>query len=389
MADDHERYWHANGDDGDYGDYPDQDDPAAYEPDDYNYDYQADVVPAENAPASQFQAEDDGVFKRRTFDSGSLEADGDVTPIVTPASITGPSRMGRSVSAASALNIPLQQRPRAAKPPEPEAPSVPRMRPAVRRRKPSGNGPPTWWVTLRTLTIVLIAAVGVSTVFSLWIQPDFLSDEFVAGLNRVQATQRVINILPSPLPTEQRQIRIGVIAGHSGPPAGVDAGVDPGAVCPDGLTELEINEAVARQVVATLRQMEYEVDLLKEFDDRLIGYQADVLLSIHANDCQDYGVGGTGYNAASASARQTTAGADERFLDCLIKEYGAATQLPFHGEVTVDMSQYHTFGEVSLDTPVAIIELGFMLNDRDFLVSKRPLLAQGIVDGILCFLQPD
>ncbi|MCD4685645.1 MAG: N-acetylmuramoyl-L-alanine amidase, partial [Anaerolineae bacterium] len=385
MADDHEQYWH---DDDESADHADHGATEAYAADAYDYDYDPDAAPAADDQPPDTSTSDDSVFERRTFDSGTLEADDDVTPIVTRPPAGGPTRMGRSVSTASALNLPLQ-RPHpaeaAAPPAPPTGPSMPRARPTAHH---PGN-PRTWWVTLRTLIIVLIAAVGVSTVFSLWIQPDFLSDEFVAGLNQVQATQRVINIQPSPLPTEQRQVRIGIIAGHSGPPAGVDSGVDPGAVCPDGLTELEINEAVSREVVASLRRLEYEVDLLQEFDDRLIGYQADILLSIHANDCQDYGVGGTGYNAASAFSRQSTAGADERLLACLISQYGQATGLPFHEGVTEDMTGYHTFGEVSLDTPTAILELGFMLNDREMLISQRPLLAQGIVNSILCFLQPD
>lgn len=347
--------------------------------DDYGYD----DAPA---PAAAAAESDDGVFERRTFDSGTLEAGDDVTPIRTRSPADGPGRMGRSVSTASALNIPLQ-RPRAAAATATAAAPIPRSRPVSRRPRLSGAA--TWWIALRTMVVVMIAAVGVSTVFSLWIQPDFLSDEFIAGLNQVQATQRVLNIQPSPLPTEQRQVRIGIIAGHSGPPAGVDSGVDPGAVCPDGLTELEINEGVAREVVASLRRLEYEVDLLQEFDDRLNGYQADVLLSIHSNDCQDYGVGGTGFNAASAFSRQSTAGADELLLNCLVTQYSQTTGLPRHEGVTEDMTNYHTFGEVSLDTPTAIIELGFMLNDRDLLISERPLLAQGIVNGILCFLRPE
>jgi N-acetylmuramoyl-L-alanine amidase len=394
MTDDHNPYWN---DDDDYDTYDDagdtddyavgDDDAVLYDDTPLDVDNEVDDVP----DAAPVKAADDGVFQRRTFDSGTLEAGDDVTPIVTrnPAS-DGAARMGRSVSTASALNVPLQ-RPRAtagaATVAAAAAPPVTRRR--LRPARPALSGPRTWWVTLRTIFVVLIAAVGVSTVFSLWIQPDFLSDEFVAGLNQVQATQGAISFQPSPLPTEQRQIRIGIIAGHSGPPDGVESGVDPGAVCPDGLTELEINEGVAREVVASLRRQEYEVDLLQEFDDRLEGYQGDVLLSVHTNDCQDYGFGGTGFNAVSAFSRQSTAGADELFLNCLIDQYGQTTGLPRHEGVTDDMTNYHTFGEVSGDTPTAIIEIGFMRADRDILTSQRPLLAQGIVNGILCFLRPE
>jgi N-acetylmuramoyl-L-alanine amidase len=312
-------------------------------------------------------------FAVRTFDSGAL------TGAHLLADDRGANREPDATGAKPATQTPAPAMP------------IPLRRAAGQSaREPRSTSPPSaWWVTLRTLLIVGAAAVLVSTLFSLWTRPDFFTDEFRAGLNQVQATQRVINIQPSPLPTETRAVRIGVIAGHSGKPRDDSFDLDPGAVCPDGLTELEINQAVARDVVAALRRLEYEVDLLDEFDEQLIGYQADVLVSIHTNDCQNYGEGGTGFNAASASGRQTTRGEDEYLLACLIDQYSKTTGLPQHFGLTYDMTDYHTFGEVSADTPTAIIELGFMNKDRLMLTTQRTLLAQGIVNGILCFLQPD
>ena len=130
------------------------------------------------------------------------------------------------------------------------------------------------------------------------------------------------------------------------------------------------------------------VDLLTEFDPRLTNYQADVLVSIHTNDCQDYGAAGTGFNAASASARQTTRGKDEKLLACLVSQYAATTAQPQHYGTTYDMTDYHTFDEVAIDTPTAIIEIGFMRNDRAFLTEQQDPIAQGIVNGIRCFLLP-
>ena len=74
--------------------------------------------------------------------------------------------------------------------------------------------------------------------------------------------------------------RVGILAGHHGPEG------DPGAVCPDGLREVDINLAVAERVVAALRAWGHEADLLAEYDERLAGYRADVLLSIHADACE-------------------------------------------------------------------------------------------------------
>jgi hypothetical protein len=53
------------------------------------------------------------------------------------------------------------------------------------------------------------------------------------------------------------------------------------------------------------------------------------------------------------------------------------------------MSEYHTFSEVTVDTPTAIIEIGFMRNDRAMLTGQQDLLAQGIANGIRCLLRPE
>ncbi len=315
--------------------------------------------------------EDEDDFAVWTFDTGALDLP-PRDPSVTAPPGAFPLEPASGSSPAPALSLPLGRR--AAPPPRP----------------PAQSGPASvWWTTVRNVLIVVAAAVLVSTIFSLWTRPNFFSDEFRAGLNKVQATQRVISIQPSPLPTDAHQVRIGIIAGHSGRPQDPSFESDPGAVCPDGLTELSINEAVARQVVTTLSQERYMVDLLTEFDPRLTNYQADVLVSIHTNDCQDYGAAGTGFNAASASARQTTRGKDEKLLACLISQYAATTGLPQHYGLTYDMTEYHTFDEVAIDTPTAIIETGFMGNDRAFLTERQDLIAQGIVNGIRCFLLPD
>jgi N-acetylmuramoyl-L-alanine amidase len=317
-----------------------------------------------------YRGDDD--FEIHVFDSGRLSARPEPPDDEFSAVTIEPQTAGRPTGLA--VSIPLQR---------------PMVRAGARRRRTAPKSARLWLGTLRTLLIVCAAAVLVSTIFSLWTRPTFFTEEFRAGLNQVQATQRVINIQPTPLPTDIHEVRIGIVAGHSGQPQDSSFESDPGAVCDDGLTERQINEAVAREVVTALRRDKYTVDLLTEFDPLLDGYQADVLVSIHTNDCQDYGAAGTGYNAASASARQTTRGQDERLLDCLVSQYGATTGLPRHTGITFDMTEYHTFGEVAVDTPTAIIEIGFMRNDRDFLLGQQTLIAQGIANGIRCFLRPE
>lgn len=171
--------------------------------------------------------------------------------------------------------------------------------------------------------------------------------------------------------------RIGIVAGH--------AGYDPGAVCPDGLTEAEVNMAIARIVVEMLRQQGYQVDLLEEFDARLRGYRADVLVSIHADSCDVPGASGFKVARVTHSAIPE---AEDRLVECLYREYEAATGLPRHpNSITDNMTSYHAFYEIDSYTPGAIIETGFLLEDYAYIVRRPRMVARGIVNGILCFLQ--
>lgn len=256
---------------------------------------------------------------------------------------------------------------------------------------------PSSWIFFKTTVVVLGAALLIATVFSYWTPEDeLLPDNFRSQMQDVSTTAQPVQAFVTPLPTDVPIQRIGIIAGHSGPgPDPALAGIqDPGAVCDDNndgvaeLTELEINEAVARLVVDELLLRGYEVDLLGEWDPRLEGYRASVLVSLHSNDCRNYGLGATGYNVAGAFSRGIERGLDEILVRCLINEYGAATALPRHFGITDDMTSYHNFNEVALDTPTAIIEMGFMFADRQYLINNRAQMARGIVDGILCFLEP-
>jgi N-acetylmuramoyl-L-alanine amidase len=176
-----------------------------------------------------------------------------------------------------------------------------------------------------------------------------------------------------------RQPRVGIVAGHWGN--------DSGALCDDGLTELDVNLTAARRVKALLEARRYRVDLLEEFDPRLSGYAADALVSIHADSCEYINDLATGFKVAR-SAASFVPDTEDRLVECLIERYAAATGLGFHeNSITRDMTGYHTFDEVAPDTPAAIIEIGFLNLDRPLLAGRSDLVASGIADGIVCFIE--
>jgi N-acetylmuramoyl-L-alanine amidase len=238
----------------------------------------------------------------------------------------------------------------------------------------------------RTALVVIFAAGLLATIFTWFTSADYLRREVRTGLEVAMATSA--STLPATsLPTPNWFQRIGIVSGHRGPendPGAVCIGADGQAVHP---TENEINFSVAQIVVRELRAQGYSVDLLDEFDPRLQDYQAAALVSIHSNTCQDWdGEIVSGFLVASAASRAGMGGRDEVLVDCVAQQYGQTTGLERRLGVTIDMTDYHSFREIHPLTPAAIIELGFLQDDRATLTERQPEMAQGIVDGILCFM---
>jgi N-acetylmuramoyl-L-alanine amidase len=237
----------------------------------------------------------------------------------------------------------------------------------------------------RTMFIAVFAAALASTVFTWFTAPEFITPRVASDLQVADATSiaAVAPFTPTPiLVTPNFMQRIGIVSGHRGPEN------DPGAVCDDGLTEAEINFSVAQMVVTELRSRGYTVDLLDEFDPRLEGYQAAALVSIHANDCRDYGEFVSGFLVARAAARPA-GGLDDVLAECIGLQYGRAVTIERRYALTLDMTDYHTFREIHPLTPAAIIELGFLRGDRELLTQRQPEMASGIINGVLCFLNGD
>ncbi len=240
---------------------------------------------------------------------------------------------------------------------------------------------------VRSVILVFAAAGLMATIFTWWTPPRFISadvsQQLSLGLDENNAAAPTV--LPEPtaaqaLGADGRSLRIGIVSGHRGN--------DSGAVCPDGLTEAEINFNVASLVVRDLRGLGYVVDLLDEFDARLENYQSVALVSIHANTCQDYGYPVTGFLISAAAARITTRSVDDLLVECVAREYETASGLLRRPGVTIDMTDYHAFREIHPQTPATILELGFMRSDREVLTENPELLARGIVNGVLCFVEP-
>jgi N-acetylmuramoyl-L-alanine amidase len=244
---------------------------------------------------------------------------------------------------------------------------------------PSDSNPPG---TFHFLQIVFLVAAVVATLFTAWTpEPTaaviFLpEDGGIAGIIPPTA-------LPSnwPTPTPRPQPLVGLVVGHWGD------NKDPGAVCADGhYTELMANQNIANLVQAGLTSRGLDVVLLQEFDSRLYGFQGSALVSIHADSCVYINELATGFKVATALSNPYPE-LSARLTACLRNRYAASTNLPVHStSITPDMTSYHAFSEIDPNTPAAIIETGFLNKDRHLLENEPEKAAEGIINGIVCFL---
>lgn len=250
------------------------------------------------------------------------------------------------------------------------------------------EGSPLARSVMRHLAVTLATAAILATVFTAWtpagLSPSELAGQLAAALEG-KPTEQTSFYFPPTGSSDPSELTIGIVVGHSGPHP--DTGYpDPGARCSDGLTELMINQAVGDLVKGMLEAEGLKVDLLEEWDDRLNGYRAVALVSIHADSCEPSGEYATGYKVAAAVETRVQDKA-QRLVACMIDRYGRVTDLRYHQySITVDMTEYHTFREIHPQTPAVIIETGFMYLDREYLTNHREEVARGISDGILCYV---
>ncbi|MCD6519120.1 MAG: N-acetylmuramoyl-L-alanine amidase [Anaerolineae bacterium] len=169
---------------------------------------------------------------------------------------------------------------------------------------------------------------------------------------------------------------IGIVAGHWQS--------DSGAVCPDGLEEVELNLQIARRVAHILRRQGYRVEVLPEFSPKLNGFQGAVFLSIHCDSCIE---DRSGFKVARMTHSSVPA-LEDRLVQLLYQTYAEATGLkPDLNTITEDMQQYHAFRQIAPETPGAIIECGYMGGDRYLLTHEQDRVAVGIANGLLAFLR--
>ena len=126
-----------------------------------------------------------------------------------------------------------------------------------------------------------------------------------------------------------------------------------------------------------------EKTMCKRHGKRLKPYRANVFLSIHSDSCIP---GLSGFKIAR-SGTSAIPEIEDQLVQSITTSYGDTTGSAFHANsISEHMRDYHAFRKIAPETPGAIIELGFMSDDRNILLYRQDRLAKGLVDGIQAFL---
>jgi N-acetylmuramoyl-L-alanine amidase len=197
-----------------------------------------------------------------------------------------------------------------------------------------------------------------------------------------------VRLAPPQVTTGPR--RVGIQAGHwrteEAPSEFPHLRTDIGGSSGD-LKEVDVTVDVARRVTDLLRKSGVMVDLIPATVPP--SYVADAFVAIHA-DADDTETA-RGFKIAHGTYRSPY---DERLVRSLTEHYAAETGLPWDPHVTSDMTDYYAFAwfryehALAPHTPAAIVELGFISHpdDRAILTEKQDVVARGIVEGIMSFL---
>jgi len=232
---------------------------------------------------------------------------------------------------------------------------------------------PVYTVLSGVQTVVSLAIV-MATLLTLWNPRKVFSTPSLTSLLESEATQSVIESESE----EDRNQHIGILAGHWED--------KPGEVCADGLIESDVNYEIANRVAQMLEERGYKVDLFPEFDLDLLNYEGATLIAIYSGSCVENPLPPSGFKVAGSLTAQNPDVIND-LATCMAQEYQKATGLSFTYEViNPDHSSYHIFRDINVNTPAVLLELGSLKTDRQIIIERADSVAEGIVSGIVCFL---
>ncbi len=154
----------------------------------------------------------------------------------------------------------------------------------------------------------------------------------------------------------------------------------------NNVREVDVNLRIVTLVRDILASQGYKVDLFQEFSSELTDYTALVLLAIHADTCDFINGKATGFKVASIG-KVSYPVESQNLNNCLIDRYQYRTKMNYLGNtISSDSEEFYNYDEVNDYTTASIIETGYLNLDYRTLTEKTDVVARGIAEGILCYI---
>ena len=231
----------------------------------------------------------------------------------------------------------------------------------------------------RAIFLIIFTAAVAASVFMFFSPGEDINIYLDGTLSKTELPEDDEVIIPTLLPNDQS--RIGIVAGHWG--------FDSGQICGQELNnirEIDVNIRISTMVRDILTQKGYSVDLMQEFDPLLSNYTGLALLAIHNDTCEYINEAATGFKVSS-TAHVAYPAESKKFNECLIDRYARDTGLEFRGNtISSDSEMFYAYNMINDYTTASIIETGYLNLDYRVLTEKTGKIAQGIADGILCYI---
>jgi len=226
------------------------------------------------------------------------------------------------------------------------------------------------------LQSVVWIAIVMATLLTLWNPRKVLRTPTVAELFQMESQTGKFSIADA---TVEENDEIGILAGFWQDGSG--------DVCSDGLLEVDVNYDVAERTIEKLEREGYQTRLFPEFDLDLINFNGQALVAVYAGSCLEKPLPPSQFKVITGIEIKNPDKVNALAV-CLAENYQKATQLPFaYAVITEDHPQYHIFRDVDPNTPAVMIEVGSLSTNRDLISKQRDAIAQGIYDGIVCYLE--
>ena len=224
---------------------------------------------------------------------------------------------------------------------------------------------------LRSVQTIVLFAILLATLFTLW-NPFklFESRDITTAFQQTQQVQLSIS-------GDEGKPIIGILAGH--------AGKGSGAVCEDGLTEADVNLAIANMVKNKLENLGYAVFILSENAMEIINFEGFAFVALYCGSCEDSATNSSGFIVANSLHTQALE-ATNTLAACMGDAYQRETGMYFTYKILAnDLAVSDIIASLNPYTPVVFIEMGSLFHDRKMLVEESVKVAEGISKGIRCY----